>query len=143
VPGFSVSARLTVFFDGQFWIALYEREDEEGVAIARHIFGPEPSLPEVLELVAGPTWFALDFVPCEATSERRTPEGLNPKRAQREAAREIRSARTATRAQDAMRLGLEERALQANVVHREEREAQLALRREREVAKRKAKKRGR
>ncbi|MBU1079767.1 MAG: YjdF family protein, partial [Spirochaetes bacterium] len=39
----------TVFFDGRFWIALAVRTDEAGVAsIARHVFGPEPTNPELL-----------------------------------------------------------------------------------------------
>ena len=142
MPGLEVSARLTVFYDGQFWVGLYERDDHESLAVARHVFGPEPSLPEILELVAGREWFALDFVPTSAESEPRPAVSLNPKRAQREAARALRSTRSATRAQEAKRLALEERAEESENVRREERDADAELRRAQHVAKQKAKRRG-
>lgn len=135
-------ARLTVFFDGQFWVAFCEREDEEGLVVARYIFGPEPSLPEIFEFVSGRSWLELDFLPTSHGGELQAMGSPNPKRAQREAARQMRSDKARTRAQEAMRLALEERALEAKTLRREQREAEAAQRREQEVAKRKAKKRG-
>jgi hypothetical protein len=39
----------TVFFEGSFWIALVERSEQAGASsVARHVFGPEPSNPELL-----------------------------------------------------------------------------------------------
>ncbi len=39
----------TVFFDGQFWSALIEKETENGgVLLGRYVFGPEPSNNELL-----------------------------------------------------------------------------------------------
>jgi len=43
-----------VFFDGQFWKAIIERiDDSGGVAIGTHVFGAEPTNPELVR-------FALD-----------------------------------------------------------------------------------
>lgn len=44
-----MSGSCTVFFDGRFWVALAERRGPSGEALyARHVFGPEPSNPELL-----------------------------------------------------------------------------------------------
>jgi hypothetical protein len=36
-----------VFFDGRFWIALIERRRDGKLSIARHVFGAEPTNPEL------------------------------------------------------------------------------------------------
>jgi hypothetical protein len=42
-------ASCTVLFDGRFWIALAEREGDDGtVSVARHVFGPEPTNTDLL-----------------------------------------------------------------------------------------------
>src|SRR5271165_1152992 len=43
--------KATIFFDKRFWVGTFERTDKEGYAVARHIFGAEPSDPEVHEFV--------------------------------------------------------------------------------------------
>ena len=40
----------TVFFDGQFWIALIEKYDDDGsLRVGKHTFGPEPSNTDLLD----------------------------------------------------------------------------------------------
>lgn len=40
----------TVFFNGQFWIALVQRTDEDGTrALGKFVFGPEPSNTDLLD----------------------------------------------------------------------------------------------
>jgi hypothetical protein len=40
----------TVFYDGQFWIALIERVDDDGrYSIGKYTFGPEPSNTDLLD----------------------------------------------------------------------------------------------
>jgi DUF2992 family protein len=43
--------KATVFFDRRFWVATFERTDKEGYAVARHIFGAEPTDSEVHDFV--------------------------------------------------------------------------------------------
>ncbi len=43
--------RATIFFDKCYWVGAFERTDKEGYAVARHIFGGEPTDPEVFEFV--------------------------------------------------------------------------------------------
>jgi hypothetical protein len=73
MPSDGVSTKLTVYFDGQFWVALCERQDDGRLFIARHAFGPEPSLPQIAELVAGARWSELRFLPAAAASGVRRP----------------------------------------------------------------------
>lgn len=39
--------KVTIFFEKRFWIGTFERMDKEGYAIARHVFGGEPTDPEI------------------------------------------------------------------------------------------------
>ena len=43
--------KATIFFDKRYWVGSFERTDKEGYAIARHIFGGEPSDAQVYEFV--------------------------------------------------------------------------------------------
>lgn len=43
--------KLTVYFDGQYWIGVIESEKERQPLIARYLFGSEPSNQEVLAFV--------------------------------------------------------------------------------------------
>ena len=143
MSGCNVSAMLTVYFDGQFWVALYEREDEAGLAAARHVFGPEPSLPEIAELMRDPVWSGLNFVVVGAGDDRDSKPASNPKRRQREAAQQTHGNGTSTKAQETLRLALGELAKESRASGRKRSLAEEAERRRRQVAKRKQKKRGR
>jgi hypothetical protein len=52
--------KVTVQLKNSLWIAIFERDDDEGYAVARHIFGAEPTDPELYEFVSG-NYFALKF----------------------------------------------------------------------------------
>ena len=143
MPRSSVSATLTVYFDGQFWVGLYEREDDTGLFVARHTFGPEPSLPEIAELVKDPLWSQLNFLPAGSGYLRATEAGANPKRRQREAARQVLGSGALTKARAALKLALEEFAKEAKASGRKRSLAEAAERRAKLVAKRKQKRRGR
>ena len=42
---------LTVFFDGQFWIGIFERTEDGKLMVSRTVFGAEPKEQQVLEFV--------------------------------------------------------------------------------------------
>ena len=46
----------TIYFDGQFWRALIERCEDGKTYAGRHVFGAEPSNPEIL------SWMVHGFV---------------------------------------------------------------------------------
>ena len=78
--------KATIFFDQRFWVGTFERTDQKGYAIARHIFGAEPADPEVYEFVLN-HYQDLNFgPPREFTLEIKR---MNPKRVQREIRREM------------------------------------------------------
>lgn len=39
----------TIYFDGQFWCALIERHLQNQCFVGKHIFGAEPSNPQIIE----------------------------------------------------------------------------------------------
>ena len=104
--------KATIFFDKRYWVGTFERTDKDGYAIARHIFGGEPSDPEVYEFVL--TYYQeLKFgEPKEFTLEIKR---MNPKRVQREVRREMerikKTTKPSTFAQDYMREELEKKKL--------------------------------
>lgn len=119
----TVMIKATVFFERRFWVATFERIDKEGYAIAKHIFGAEPTDPEVYEFVlhhyqelhfGAPKEFELQI------------KRMNPKRAQREVHREMervkRTQKLSTLAQDYMREELEKKKKEKKIRSRAEKQ---------------------
>lgn len=103
----------TIFFDKRYWVGTFERTDKEGYSVARHIFGGEPTDPEVYEFVLT-HYQELKFgEPKEFTLEIKR---MNPKRVQREVRKEMERIKETTKpstfAQDYMREELEKKKLQ-------------------------------
>lgn len=116
--------KATIFFDKRYWVGTFERTDRQGYAIARHIFGAEPSDPEVYEFVLA-HYQELKFgEPKEFTLEIKR---MNPKRVQREVRREMERMKETTKpstfAQDYMREELEKKKLQKKQLSSAEKQA--------------------
>jgi hypothetical protein len=45
------SIKLSILLETQWWVGIFERVDEHGYVVARHIFGAEPSDAEVYQFV--------------------------------------------------------------------------------------------
>jgi hypothetical protein len=93
-----VHTHLSVFYDGQFFTALFERWDAEGYRVYRRVFATEPSSPEIWSMV-------LAEKPSYGPPSPSVPPDMaqgNPKRKQREAARLIRTPVQSTKAQQAL-----------------------------------------
>jgi hypothetical protein len=139
--------QLTVLFQAPFWVAIVEREDDGRYAIAREVFGGEPSHAELREWVLR-GFRRLVFTEIAGASNadeaRKVAAGprRNPKRAQREAACAAAERGVGTRAEAALKAALELRKQERCETTKAEREAEAmrrwALRRE----KRKEKHRG-
>ena len=125
-------ARLTVYFEPPFWVALYQREEADGLRACKVTFGGEPRDQEVLDYFQA-HWRELSFSP-PVKGERSPDKAVNPKRARREARKAVQPAGTGTKAQQALQLQREQRKTERKVVSKEQREAQrerkLALRQE-------------
>lgn len=133
----------TIFFEQKFWVGTFERTDKEGYAMARHIFGSEPSDTEVHEFVLN-HYLELKFG--ELKNVEIKIQRMNPKRVQREVRREMAKIKETTRpstlAQDYMREEMEkkkkQKKMQSSAQKQARKESQFALKQE----KRKEKQRG-
>ena len=100
--------KATIFFEKCYWVGTFERTDKEGYAVARHIFGAEPKDPEVHEFVLN-HYHELNFGALKEVHIEI--KRMNPKRAQREARREMEKIKETTKpstlAQDYLREELE------------------------------------
>lgn len=55
-------SKLTVFYDGSFWVGVYERIQEEKLEACKITFGAEPKDYEVYEFILQ-NWSELKFSP--------------------------------------------------------------------------------
>ncbi|MCI1664746.1 MAG: YjdF family protein [Atopobiaceae bacterium] len=93
--------KLTICFEDPFWVGLVETEDDGTYNVARHVFGAEPTQPEVEEFVAQ-HWNDLRFT-ADLMVEKRGGHKINPKRMRRIIEREVAAnARRGTKAQQAI-----------------------------------------
>ena len=132
--------RLTLFFDGQFWVAVFERHEENRLRAFRHVFGAEPQLEDVEQYVLKRAMAAFDQV--GSSIEAPTETLGNPKRRQREAARLLQKHEPSTFAQRALALEREQRKEENCARRRKHREETARIKREKAVQKAKEKHRG-
>lgn len=116
--------KLTVFFNGQFWVGLLERTTEAGLFASRHIFGAEPKDEEILAFVNQQLISVLKTQTAAVSVEAEPDLRLNSKRRAREAAREIKAAPVSTKAQEALKLQFEENAQKRQVLLKEQKLAE-------------------
>lgn len=116
--------KATIFFEKKYWVGTFERTDKEGYAIARHIFGAEPSDPEIHEFVLN-HYSELKFGELKEVIVEI--QRMNPKRVQREVRREMEKMRTSAKpstfAQDYMREELEKKKKERKSISSAEKQA--------------------
>lgn len=135
--------KATIFFEKRYWIGLFERTDKEGYAVAKHIFGAEPSDPEVHEWVLN-HYHELKFG--ELKKFNLEIKRVNPQRRQREVRREMQrikeSSKPSTLAQDYMREEIEKKKKEKKQKSSAEKQARKDEQFELKQKKRKEKQRG-
>jgi hypothetical protein len=137
-----ISIKVTIYLEHPFWVGSFERTDQEGYAVAKKIFGKEPTDPEIYDFVLNnfeelrfgkPTTFKLDI------------KRKNPKRVLREVKKEMEklksSQKPSTMAQDAMREELEknkkEKKRRSKTQKEEEAKLQFSLKQQKKKEKQK------
>lgn len=135
--------KLTFFYDGQFWIGVVEQKEGEALKAVRYVFRPEPKDDEVLAFANGPMLSLLHKCRTTTAVPLEMKKRKNPKRLQREAAKEMKTRPLSTYAQTALQLELEHRKKERKVLRKELREALIKRKRELKRLKAKAKHRGR
>jgi len=96
-----ISVTLSVYHDGQFFTALFERTDARGYSVAKKVFGAKPSDIDVLEFVTD-GYYRLAFSTSSDRQPRQSASIKNPKRRQRAAAKAMKSVGRSTKAQAAL-----------------------------------------
>lgn len=137
-----VELSLTVYFAESLWVGVVEERAEEGLRVARHIFGAEPGPGEVHEFVLRQMLPLLERAGPHEAQDAPAPRATSPKRAAREAARASAARGVSSQAQEAMRLEIERRKAERKIETRQEREHEAARRRALAAARSKARHRG-
>jgi hypothetical protein len=135
--------KVTVLLENSFWVGIFERNDDEGYAVARKIFGGEPTNAELYEFVLA-HFDELKFT--EPKEFKLIIKRKNHKRMQREVKYEMKKAKqelsSATHAQEVLRLDLEKNKKARKVVSKAEKEARKEEKFRQKQEKRKKKHRG-
>lgn len=134
--------KLTICFEAPFWIGLVESEDDEGnYQAAKHVFGSEPTDPEVGMFIHD-HWSELRFTD-RLQVEKAGGRKISHKRMQRIIEKEIAThAQRGTKAQQAIAEGREADKVERKQRSKEAKEAESRANFEQRAEKRKQKHRG-
>lgn len=131
--------KLTVCFDGQFWIGIFEIQSENKLSVCRYVFGAEPKDSDIYDLILN-KWKELKFSPTVAV-EKILRTSRNPKVRQRKIKTILKRQDIGTKAQQAIKLQTEQRKTERkayNKVRREnEKQLQFTLRQQQKKEKHK------
>lgn len=117
--------KLTVFFEGMFWVGVFEKTTETSYEVSRVVFGAEPKDYEIFEFI-NRHFYKINFKnslitdTCTNVKDKK----INPKRVQRELRKETENKGIGTKAQQALQLQYEENKLQRKKLSKERREAE-------------------
>ncbi|WP_080121203.1 YjdF family protein [Bacillus subtilis] len=115
--------KLTIYYDGQFWVGVVEVVDNGKLRAFRHLFGTEPRDSEVLEFVHNQLLNMMVQAEQEGVRlQGRRQKKINPKRLQRQVSKELKNAGVASKAQEAIKLELEARKQKKKQIMKEQRE---------------------
>ncbi|MDF9824218.1 hypothetical protein M2475_000576 [Breznakia sp. PF5-3] len=114
-----IQSKLTVFYEGPFWVGVYERIVDGEMEVCKITFGSEPKDYEVYAFLLQ-NWHQLRFKKHVQTNEK--PKQVSPKRMQRMITKQLRERGVGTKSQQAIKQQQEE--------GKEERKKQTKLQRE-------------
>lgn len=135
--------KLTIFYDGQYWVGVVEAVNDSGLKACKQIFGAEPQDGEIMEFVRHRMLPLLESGTQTADVGRGPERRPNPKRLARQVARELRKQGVSTYAQQAMKLEWESRKKERSLASGKQKEELREIKRLRKVEKAKQKHRGR
>ena len=100
---------LTIYHDGQFWVGIIEVVEDGKLRVFRYVFGTEPKDTEILDFIY---YKLLNIINQSVHSgidvEGKSDKKINPKRLQRQVAKQINKVGVSTKAQEAMKQEYEE-----------------------------------
>ena len=116
-----MNGTLTVFFEGAFWVGVFERIENGKLSAAKITFGAEPKDQEVWDFILK-HYCKLKFSPAVETAMKHSAD--NPKRRQRDAAKQMRTQGIGTRSQQALKLMQEQNKTERRQISKTRREAE-------------------
>ena len=131
--------KLSVFFEGPFWVGVFEMIESGKLSVAKVTFGAEPKDFEVQEFIQK-NYYSLQFSPAVETVVKDSKK--NPKRMQRDVRKQLQSAGIGTKSQQALKLQQEQNKQERKVKSREKKQADAERMFELKQQKKKAKHRG-
>ena len=99
------SGKLTVFFEGQFWVGVFERISGGKLSVCKVTFGAEPKDHEVWDFILK-HYYDLKFSPAVEAGVKQT--AGSPKRRQRSAKKQLQALGIGTKSQQALQMQREE-----------------------------------
>jgi len=135
------SVKLQVFFEGQFWIGVFEHLYDGKLSVCKVTFGPEPKDQEVQGFILE-NYDNFRFSPA-VESEVVVKEKINPKRLQRDIKKQVQNVGIGTKSQQALKLLQEENKFERKTRTRELKEEEKEFQFELKKQKRKEKHKGR
>jgi len=129
--------KLTVYFNGQYWVGVVEEQDQGKLKAARCMFGSEPQDEEILQFVRNGMCALVSRLSQEVATKPSDPKKVSPKRMARQAAEELRRRGVSSYAQEALQLEYEKRKLERSTLSKQQRDAMKV--RIREIKEKKAK----
>lgn len=133
---------LTVYFDGQFWAGLVERHEGGRVSAIRHVFGPEPTDPQVWDFIQYTLPALTGRMGASVDGPPPRPRPANPKRLARQAAQAMAAPAVSSVAHDALQAQLAARRKARRAQGKQQREERARARHEQARRKAKARHRG-
>lgn len=134
------SITLTVYFDGQFYVGLFERIAHKKLSVARYVFGAEPKDMDVYEVVLHKLVY-LKFSPTVEVEQKNVTK-KNPKVMQRKVKAVLSESGIGTKAQQAVKAQLEQRKIVSKALSKEKREEAQTIKFEKRQLKKKEKHKG-
>ena len=131
--------KLTVFFEGQFWVGVFERISGGRLSVCKVTFGAEPKDYEVWDFILK-HYYELKFGPAIETEVKQTAD--NPKRRQRNAKKQLQVSSIGTKSQQALQMQREEMKIQKKQIGKERKDAEKQRQFDLKQQKRRAKRRG-
>lgn len=135
-----VSVKLNVFFEGTFWVGIFEKVAEGKLSVCKVTFGAEPKDHEVNEFLLE-NYFKLRFSSSVEAEVKKVHN--NPKRIQREVHKQIENFSVGTKSQQALKLQHEQIKTTRKQVNRKRKEEEKQLKFQIKQQKRKEKHKGR
>lgn len=133
------NGRLTVFFEGPFWVGVFERVSNGKLSVCKIVFGAEPKDYEVWDFILK-HYYELKFSPAIETEVKQTAD--NPKRRQRNAKKQLQNSGVGTKSQKALQMQREEMKIKKKQISKEQRETEKQRQFDLKQQKRKAKHKG-